>query len=110
MHSHQLGASPAGSVMLDIGVDAGVLIIHATAEEHLLEIEISPGVDPTVRRAHAAVRERILPDRVVHAAVYPGLPTGTYTIWRNPTMPHGTAVITASRVTDYQWERAGSSH
>lgn len=100
-HDHQLGSSPAGSVMLDIGPDTGVLVIHTTEREHLLEIEISPGTDLAAPRTHAAVRERILPDRILHAAVYPGLPAGTYTVWRDATTPHGTATVAPARVADY---------
>jgi hypothetical protein len=102
---HQLGSSPAGSVMLDIGPDTGVLVIHTTEAEHLLEIEISPGTDPAAPRTHAAVRERILPDRVLHAAVYPGLPAGAYTVWRDATTPHGVATVAPSRVADYVYSR-----
>jgi hypothetical protein len=102
---HQLGSSPAASVMLDIGPDTGVLVIHTTEAEHLLEIEISPGTDPAAPRTHAAVRERILPDRVLHAAVYPGLPAGTYTVWRDATTPDGVAAIAPSRVADYVYSR-----
>jgi hypothetical protein len=106
-HDHQLGASPAASVMLDIGPEAGVLIIHATEREHLQEIEISPGTDAGAARSHAAVRERILPDRVLHAAVYPGLAPGTYTIWRDAATPHGFATVVPAGVVDYVYaERA----
>jgi hypothetical protein len=98
---HQLGSSPAGSVLLDLGPDTGVLVIHTTEREHLLEIEISPGTDPAAPRTHAAVRERILPDRILHAAVYPGLPAGTYTVWRDATTPHGTTTIAPASVADY---------
>jgi hypothetical protein len=100
-YDHQLGASPAGSVMLDIGPDTGALIIHTTEREHLQEIEISPGADVDAPRTHAAVRERILPDRVLHAAVYPRLRPGTYTIWRDATTPHGVATIAPASVVDY---------
>ena len=104
-HDRQLGASPAASVMLDIGPETGVLIIHTTEREHLQEIEISPGTDATARRTHAAVRERILPDRVMHAAVYPGLAAGTYTIWRDATTPHGVATVAPGSVVDYVYSK-----
>jgi hypothetical protein len=110
-HHQQFGASPAGSVMLDIGPGSGALVIHTTGREHLREIEISPGTDPAARRTHAAVRERILHDRVLHAAVYPGLPAGTYTVWRDDTTPHGVATVAAGAVADYVYsERSSISH
>ncbi len=98
---HQLGSSPAASVMLDIGGSTGVLILHATEAEHLQEIEISRGTDPATKRTHAAIRERVLPDRVLYAAVYPGLAAGTYTVWRDATTPHGAADVVAGGVVDY---------
>jgi hypothetical protein len=110
-HDHQLGSSPAASVMLDIGPETGVLIIHATEREHLQEIEISHGVDATAPRTHAAVRERILPDQVVHAAVYPGLAAGPYTIWQDATTAHGVATVRPGRVVEYVYaERSSISH
>jgi hypothetical protein len=110
-HDHQLGASPAASVMLDIGPETGVLIIHTTEREHLQEIEISPGTDAGARRTHAAVRERILPDQVVHAAVYPGLAAGPYTVWQDAMTPHGVANVLAGRVVEYVYsERSSISH
>jgi hypothetical protein len=110
-HDHQLGASPAASVMLDIGPESGVLVIHATEREHLQEIEISPGTDAGAPRTHAAVRERILPDRVVYAAVYPGLRGGTYTIWQDATTPHGAATVVPESVAEYVYaERSSISH
>jgi hypothetical protein len=97
--------------MLDINPEAGVLVIHTTEHEHLLEIEISPGTGPGARRTHAAVRERVLPDRVLHAAVYPGLPEGAYTVWRDSTTPHGVATVTAGAIVDYVYaERSSISH
>ncbi len=105
MHTHhQLGSSPAGSVMLDIGPATGVLILHATEAEHLREIEISPGTDPATKRTHAAIRQRILPDRVLYAAVYPGLAAGKYTVWRDATTRHGVAEVVAGGVVDYVFE------
>lgn len=110
-HDHQLGASPAGSVMLDIGPETGALVIHTTGREHLQEIEISAGMDAGAPRTHAAVRERILPDRVLHTAVYPGLRAGSYTIWRDATTPHGVATIVPASVVDYVYsERSSISH
>jgi hypothetical protein len=89
--------------MLNIGPDTGALIIHASESEHLREIEISLGTDPAAPRTHAAVRERILPHTVLHSAVYPELPVGTYTLWLNATTPHGTATITPACITEYPW-------
>lgn len=108
-HDHQLGPSPAASVMLDLGPQTGVLIIHATEREHLQEIEISGGTDTGAKRTHAAARERVLPDRVVDAAVYPGLTVGRYTVWRDAGRPHGVATVVAGSVTEYVYAQRSST-
>src|ERR1700760_2160373 len=78
----QLGPSDNASVMLDIGGNIGALII-TTAESMLLaEIEVShTDADPQAHRPHVAVRERRGPDGTQYAAIYPALPSGTYTVW-----------------------------
>jgi hypothetical protein len=91
------------TVMVDIGGGVGVLIINASADENLLEIEISPTGDPHAPRTHAAVRPRALSSGAVHAAVYPGLPAGHYTIWRDRSTPHGSVLVTAGRISEYEW-------
>jgi hypothetical protein len=107
MHNHHLEPSYSGSVMLDIGTDTGILIIHTGIGQYQREIEISVGTDPAATRVHAAVRRRRLPDRSVYAAVYPNLPAGEYTIWRDETIPHGTATVAAGGITEYPWDGTG---
>jgi hypothetical protein len=104
MHNHHLEPSYSGSVMLDMGTDTGVLIIHTGIGQYQREIEISVGTGPTVTRTHAAVRRRRLPDRSVYAAVYPNLSAGEYTIWRDRSTPHGAVTITPGEITEYRWD------
>ena len=99
--------SGTGSVVLDIGADTGALILYAPASLNGAEIEISPAGPPagarTQARTHSRVRERRTGNGVEHAAVYPAVPAGTYTIWRDAVTPAATVTIAGGTVTSYRW-------
>lgn len=98
-HHHAYGATGPGSVVLELGGEVGVLVIHTPAARHGEEIEISPVAGGP--RTHSMVRERALPDRISYAALYPGVPAGDYTVWRDHDTPAGTVTITGGRVTGF---------
>ena len=100
------GPSGPGSVVLDIGGDVGALIIITPARMAGEEIHISPLDDPA-GRTHALVRERRLGPSSCHAAVYPALPAGDYTIWRGAGSPAGTVRIGGGAATSYRWADPG---
>ena len=54
-------------------------------------------------RTHSMVRERGTAAGTSYAAVYPGVPAGTYTVWRDHDTPAGTVTIDGGRVTRYRW-------
>jgi hypothetical protein len=54
-------------------------------------------------RTHSMVRERGTAAGNSYAAVYPGVPAGTYTVWRDHDTPAGTVTIDGGRVTRYRW-------
>jgi hypothetical protein len=85
-----LGPSYAGSVVLDIGGDTGALVIHTGSGMLGREIEVSGPV-----ATHSVVRERLIPGGVRYAAVFPGLPAGSY---RLSVHGHRDALPTASVV------------
>ena len=93
----------AGAVVLDIGAGAGALILHAPAGLNGAEIEISPDRAADAPRAHSRVRERRIGTTVSHAAVYPALPAGTYTVWRDAVTPALTVTITGGSITSCRW-------
>jgi hypothetical protein len=95
--------SGIGTVLLDIGADTGALILHAPAELNGVEIEISPNGSEGAPRIHSRVRERRVGAAVRHAAVYPGVPSGTYTVWRDAVTPVATVTITGGSVTSCRW-------
>ena len=99
------GPSGPGTVLLDIGGDVGALIIIAPAHMAGEEIHVSPVADPA-GRTHADVRERRLGAASCHAAVYPALLAGEYTIWRDPGRPAGTVRIEGGEAASYRWADA----
>jgi hypothetical protein len=101
--------SGVGTVLLDIGAGTGALILHAPAELDGVEIEISPNGVRNAARTHSRVRERRIGSAVRHAAVYPAVPAGTYTVWRDAVTPAATVTITGGSVASCRWPPESSS-
>src|SRR5712691_9053579 len=97
------GPSAPGTVLLEIGAGAGALIIYAPAAMAGQEIHISPGRPLAAPRTHALVRERQAGPGGCHAAVYPTLPAGDYTIWRDAATPAGTVAVREGAIARYDW-------
>ena len=95
------GASGPGTVVLELGAGLGALILHTPAALDGAEIEISLG--PGGRRTHSRVRPRHVPAGTRYAAVYPDLPAGCYTIWRDEGRPAATVTVTGGQVTSCHW-------
>lgn len=95
--------SGVGTVVLDIGGDTGALILHAPAELNGVEIEISPNGVREAARTHSRVRERRVGSAVRYAAVYPAVPAGCYTIWRDAATPAATVTVTGGSIASCQW-------
>ena len=98
------GPSRAGTVILDLGAGIGALILDTPADLLGQEIEISlAGRDPGARRTHSLVRERKIGSGTAYAAVYPDLPAGDYTIWRDAVTAAATVTVAGGRVTRCRW-------
>lgn len=106
MTENSPGPSGPGSVVLDIGGGVGALIIITPARMAGAEIDVSP-VQDAAGRTHAVVRERRLGPASCHAAVYPALPAGDYTIWRDAGSPAGTIRIDGGAAARYRWAEPG---
>jgi len=97
-------ATGAGSVVLELGGDVGVLVLHTPARLHGTEIEIRPdGDDPHGYRPRSLVRERITAAGTSYAAVYPAVPAGRYAVWGDGGVPVGTVVISGGQVACFHW-------
>jgi hypothetical protein len=97
------GPSGHGTVVMEVGADVGALILYTPAELDGREIEISRDGDPAARRTHSRVRPRHVPAGTRYAAVYPGLPAGRYTIWRDRELFAATVTVTGGVVTSCRW-------
>jgi hypothetical protein len=106
-HQHAVGATGAGSVVLELGGEVGVLVVATPAALLGREIEISPEASPeSTPRTHSLVRERVTASGTSYAAVYPGIPAGQYTVWRDALIPAGTITVTGSQVASFRWPEA----
>ena len=97
------GPTGAGTVMLDVGPGVGALVLSTPPDLNGREIEISRADAPGARRTHSQVRERRAGGRVGYAAVYPGLASGSYTIWRDEATAIGTVEVAGGTVTSFDW-------
>jgi hypothetical protein len=96
------GPSGSGTVVLELGPGAGALVLHTSAELNGVEVEISRVSDDGQHghRTHSTVRPRHVAAGTQYAAVYPGLPPGEYTIWREDgTVAAAVTVSSGSAIT-----------
>ncbi len=84
-------------VLIDVGGDAGALVIYA--DEALLGREVEIARTGEASRVHADVLERSVASGSVFAAVFPSLAEGDYDIWLGGQSRAGTARIVAGDVT-----------
>ncbi len=89
------------AVVLEIGRDTGALVLYTPAELDEREIEISRA--GAQARTHSQVHARQTPTATVYAAVYPDLPAGDYTIWRDAHSSATTTTVTGGTVTTCHW-------
>jgi hypothetical protein len=102
------GPSGPGTVIMELGADVGALILYTPAELDGVEIEISRDDetgDRESRRTHSRVRPRHMPGETRYAAVYPSLPGGRYTIWRDKRSPAVTVTVTGGQVSSCHWPK-----
>ncbi len=106
-HSHpggepaSYGASHEGGVVVDIGGNIGALIIDTPETMADVEIEISPV--GSARRTHVAVRERRGSGPALHAAIFPALAAGTYTLWEPGGEARSTVEVVGAQVNRIVW-------
>jgi len=97
------GPSGPGTVVLELGAGIGALILYTPPELDGAEIEISRDDEPHAHRTHSQVRQRHMATATTYAAVYPSLPAGPYTIWRDEHSPAAKVIIDGGQVTSCHW-------
>ena len=106
MHESPLGPSTSGSVVLELGPGIGALVLYTPPELDGAEIEISltgGEGDQPAKRTHSQVRQRHTAAGTSFAAVYPGLATGEYVIWRDTGTQAMTVTIEDAQVATARW-------
>jgi hypothetical protein len=101
MTEHTHGMSGPGSVILELGMSVGALILDAPPDLHGHEIEISPVAGGA--RTHSLVRERRTATKTLYAAVYPALAEGDYIVWDEDGIPAGRVSIRGGQATRFRW-------
>jgi hypothetical protein len=97
------GPSGSGSVVLELGPGVGALVLHAPPGLDGREIEISSPGGPGGSRTHSRVRLRRTAAGSQYAAVYPDLPAGEYTVWRDAVTPAMSVTIAGGQVSTASW-------
>lgn len=100
--SEHAGATGSGAVVLELGPGIGALILITSPERDGAEVDITM-VGSDSYQTHSIVRRRYVAGGTQYAAVYPSLPSGSYTVWRAPGDPLTTAIITSGTVTITDW-------
>jgi hypothetical protein len=97
-----LPPSGEGTVVLDIGGSVGALVVHTPPAFAGHEIEIARPGD-AVAFVHTEVRERVLPEGRVYAAVFVLVPEGSFILLDGPPGAVRDVVIQAGKVTEVHW-------
>ena len=99
--NHAYGPTGPGSVILELGEHIGALVLETPPGLAGHEIEISPSVGG--KRTHSMVRERVTAVGVSYAAVYPAVPAGEYTVWREDGIAAGQVAVHGGKVSQFRW-------
>jgi hypothetical protein len=104
-HEHHNAFAGQGAVLLDIGADAGALVIRMPAALDGAEVEIRPVPGPVAGPLrHVGVVARPTAAGHVHSAVFDGLDAGEYELYVRPDGPvQLAAAVHGGEVTFADW-------
>jgi hypothetical protein len=74
-------SGPADALVLDIGLDAGALVVYAPEPWIGDELDVTAEGEPRSHHRHLLVRRLRAGVGDVVAGVLPSLPAGAYTVW-----------------------------
>src|ERR1700749_2233792 len=94
-----INTAASASLALDIGTEAGGLVIYPAERFRGREIEISPEHGHG-HRVHTGVHERTTQAGSMLTAVFGSLPAGDYVVWETDTRPASTIAVRAGVVTE----------
>jgi hypothetical protein len=93
--------------VLDIGDDIGALIVYTGEALVGREIEVSPK-ENAARRTHTEVLERRVNGRTAFAGVFPALPAGEYSLWRD-VLTDEDITIAGGSIAERDWRDIGDA-
>jgi hypothetical protein len=96
------------TAVLDIGGDAGALVLYTDAGRAGDEIDIVDLAHPD-RRTHSQVHRRNANGRELWAAVYASLPAGDYSLRRAADAAADVVTIRGGAVTELDWRSISRS-
>ena len=94
-----MNMAASASLALDIGAQAGALVIYPAERFRGREIEISRQHGHG-HRVHTGVHQRTTQAGSVLTAVFGSLPAGDYLVWESDTQPASTVAVRAGVVTE----------
>ena len=94
-----VNTAASASLALDIGTEAGALVIYPAERFRGREIEISHEHGHG-HRVHTGVHERTTRAGSLLTAVFGSLPAGDYLVWETDTQPASTVAVHAGVVTE----------
>jgi hypothetical protein len=94
-----VNTAASASLALDIGTEAGALVIYPAERFRGREIEISHEHGHG-HRVHTGVHERTTQAGSMLTAVFGSLPAGDYVVWETDTQPDSTVAVHAGAVTE----------
>jgi hypothetical protein len=92
-------SGPADALVLDIGLDAGAMVVYAPEGWIGDELDVTREGEPRSHHRHLQVRRLRAPVGDVVAGVLPSLPAGRYTVWGTSGSEVATVAVAAGEVT-----------
>ncbi|HEY8694342.1 MAG TPA: hypothetical protein VIR57_16565 [Chloroflexota bacterium] len=89
--------------VLDVGQDAGALVVYTPPALKDEEVEISFDDGGPPHKVHTGVVQRSINGRPVCTAVFPSLRAGLYTLWRPAPPPQPGFVVSPGTITELDW-------
>lgn len=94
------------SVLVNVGGDAGALVLYADVSRNGLEVYLESISDPMFR-THVWVLPRPGGKEVVYAAVFPSLTEGDYVVLEPDGSPGRRVKVTGGEVAESRWTPPG---
>lgn len=103
------GSGTPDALVLDIGGDAGALVVHAGEAWIGAELDVTRAGEPRSHHRHLLIRRLRTAGAYVFAGVLPSLQAGSYTVWDPDGRELAAVVVAGGRVTEVHADISGDS-